>query len=229
LNIQVLLKGCLMIATLVLVGYLIETTQLGDILSVEWVDNEVRGKGLAGELLFITVGTIATALGLPRQLISFLGGYAFGFLAGVLLAVLVSVFGCVVAFYYARLLGRGIVSRYFPGRIRRIDNFISENTLGMTLLIRLLPVGSNLVTNLAAGVTSVRGLPFFSGSAIGYVPQAAVFALIGSGIQLDPLLRIGLGVVLFVCSGVLGMYLYRKYRHGKSLGEDIDMQLEHHE
>jgi len=229
LNIHVLIKGFLTIASLVLIGYLIDATQLGDILSVEWVDAEVRNKGLAGELLFISVGTVATALGLPRQLIAFLGGYAFGFLAGVALAVLATVFGCIAAFYYARLLGRGIVTRHFPDRIRRIDGFISENTMGMTLLIRLLPVGSNLATNLAAGVSSVRGMPFFSGSAIGYIPQNAVFALIGSGIQLDPLLRIGLGVALFICSGLLGIYLYRKYRHGKSLGEDIDTQLEQHE
>jgi hypothetical protein len=37
--------------------------------------------------------------------------------------------------------------------------------------------------------------------------------------------RIGLSVVLFVLSGVLGVYLYRRYRHGKTLGRDIEAQL----
>ncbi|TPW10910.1 MAG: hypothetical protein FD130_2102, partial [Halothiobacillaceae bacterium] len=46
------------------------------------------------------------------------------------------------------------------------------------------------------------------------IPQTVVFALIGSGISVDPLLRIGLGVALFLLSGLLGLYLFRQFRHG---------------
>ena len=43
-----------------------------------------------------------------------------------------------------------------------------EATPGLAASDAVLPVGSNLVTNLAAGVSSVRYLPFVAGSAIGY-------------------------------------------------------------
>ncbi|MFT5539807.1 MAG: putative membrane protein YdjX (TVP38/TMEM64 family), partial [Alphaproteobacteria bacterium] len=85
------------------------------------------------------------------------------------------------------------------------------------LLIRLLPVGSNLLTNLAAGVSGVRAVPFVAGSTLGYVPQTLIFALVGSGLHIEPALRIGASVVLFVVSGMLGVYLFRRYRGTSAL------------
>ena len=92
----------------------------------------------------------------------------------------------------------------------------------MTLLIRLLPLGSNLVTNLVAGVSSVWATAFITGSMVGYVPQTVIFALLGSGISLEPELRITLSTVLFVLSGALGYYLYRRYKQDKKLNGDLE-------
>ena len=72
---------------------------------IEW-DAEVRGQGALGEGLFVAVAALLVAVGLPRQMVSFLGGYAFGFLAGTVLALAATASGCVLAFGYARLLGR---------------------------------------------------------------------------------------------------------------------------
>ncbi|MBI5039875.1 MAG: TVP38/TMEM64 family protein [Gammaproteobacteria bacterium] len=220
---RIFLNGLLLIATLVGIAYLFEVTSLSSMLDKGWIDSEVRGKGMAGELLFLGMGAVATAIGAPRQAISFLAGYAFDLAWGTALGVTATVGGCVISFFYARWFGRSLVAARFPDRIQRIEDFIRDNTFSMTLLIRLLPMGSNLVTNLAAGVTRVRAVPFVLGSALGYIPQTLVFALVGSGISLDPLFRIGLGVALFLISGVLGIYLFRKFRHGRHL----DAQLEH--
>ena len=226
INPRILLRGLLLIGTLVIIGYLFEATHLFSSLNERWIDNEVRNRGITGELLFIGVGTLCIIVGLPRQMVCFLSGYAFGLVPGTLLGLLVSVLGCCGAFFYARLIGRALVRERFAQRIRRFDDFMQDNTLNMTLLIRLLPVGSNLVTNLVAGVASVRALPFFAGSALGYIPQTVVFALVGSGITIDPGLRIGLGVLLFIVSGAIGVSLYRKYRHGKSFDDEIERELE---
>ncbi|MEJ0045470.1 MAG: hypothetical protein WDN04_04535 [Rhodospirillales bacterium] len=43
-----------------------------------------------------------------------------------------------------------------------------------------------MVLNLAAGVASVRPGAFLAGSLLGYVPQTAIFALLGSGVQGRP-------------------------------------------
>ena len=223
-KVRVLLRGLLLIASLVVLGYVIDVTHVGGLLDKAWIDSQVRGHGLAGEALFVAAGALFTAIGLPRQVVSFLAGYAFGLLLGSLIGLLAALAGCMAGFYYARLIGRELVAARFPHRVRRLDDFIHEHPFTMTLLIRLLPVGSNLVTNLAAGVSSVRGASFLAGSALGYVPQTVIFALVGSGITLQPVFRIGLAAALFIVSGALGVYLYHRYRHGHTL-DDVDRQL----
>jgi len=224
-NARTLLRGLLLMASFVALGYLLEFSHLGSLLSKGWIDSAVRGQGLHGELLFLGVGLLATAVGLPRQLVSFLGGYAFGFSAGLVLGLAASVLGCLVAFLYARWLGRALVASRFPHRVERLDAFIRRHPFTMTLLIRLLPFGSNLATNLMAGVSSVRATPFVAGSALGYVPQTLVFALVGSGISVDPVLRIGLGVVLFLVSGALGAWLYRRHRRAAPAADDAGLDI----
>ncbi|MDR3441217.1 TVP38/TMEM64 family protein [Telmatospirillum sp.] len=222
IKIRLLLKGLVVMLSLVVLGWGMKVSGVGDMLDVHWVDAEIKGHGLSGEMIFLALGTVVVAAGLPRQAVCFLAGYAFGLGGGVILSTLASVAGCVVCFLYARLLGRELVMHRFAGRVRRVDDFLRDNPLTMTVLIRFLPVGSNLLTNLVAGVSSVRPIPFFIGTLIGYLPQTVVFVLLGSGIQVDPLQRTSLSVLLFVASALLGAFLYRRLRHGHSLDAEID-------
>ena len=226
MNFKLILRGLAVLLSLAAIGFLVQWSGLGDMLDQGWVDREIRGKGLNGELLFLGIGILATAVGFPRQVISFMGGYAFGFLQGTLLGLLATLLGCVATFVYARLFGRALLAQRLGGRIARVDAFVRDNPFTMTLLIRLLPVGSNVATSLAAGLSSVAALPFLLGSAAGFIPQTAVFALVGSGVSVDPVWRIGLGTVLFVVSGVLGVYLYRSLRHGKVYDEELEHEME---
>ncbi|MBL6958062.1 MAG: TVP38/TMEM64 family protein [Rhodospirillales bacterium] len=225
MNFRILFRGLALIASLIAIGIILKTTEFGSALDKAWIDAVVSGNGVSGKLVFLAVGAAFTGIGLPRQAIGFLGGYAFGVAMGTGLAVVATAFGCAASFYYARLLGREFVKSRYSGKIKKVDDFLHDNPLSMTLLIRLLPLGSNFVTNLAAGVSSVHPVPFIGGSAIGYIPQTFIFALIGSGITLQPEYRISASIVLFILSGMLGVYLYRKYRHGKSLDDDIEREL----
>lgn len=222
---QAVIKGLVVILSLVLLGLVARHLGLDQALNERWIDSHVSQDGWRGTLIFVAAGGVFTAIGWPRQVVAFLGGYAYGFWAGTLWALLASALGCLLAFFYARWLARGLVQRRFPDRLRRLDDFIHIHPFAMTLLIRLLPVGSNLVTNLVAGVSSVRAWPFLGGSALGYVPQTAVFALAGSGVAVDPEWRIGLAALLFVISSVLGVRLYRHFRHGKGFDEAVDRKL----
>ncbi len=222
---RLLLKGLVMIASLAAVGYGLKISGLGGILTQGWVDSQIKGHGLAGILLFVGLGSGLIAIGVPRQAVSFLGGYAFGLLQGLALASAATLLGCMLCFFYARLLGRELVLHQFAGKVRRIDDFLKDNPLSMAVLIRFLPVGSNLFTNLMAGVSSVPPLPFFAGSLLGYLPQTLVFVLLGTGVQVDPLLRIGASVALFLVSAVMGVVLYRRLRHGHSLDGALDAEI----
>ena len=219
------LPGLVFLATLVAIGFVLESGFLSGMLSEEWIDREVRGKGMSGELLFLAVGSIVTAVAIPRHIVSFLGGYAFGVGLGTALALLATEIGCMLAFFYARVVARPLVSARLGPHVRRIEDFLAANPFTMTLLIRLLPVGNNFATCLAAGVSRVPARPFLLGSLVGYLPQTFVFALAGSGLEIGGRMRVAYAVVFFLLSGVIGIWLYRKYRHGKSLGEEVEEKI----
>jgi uncharacterized membrane protein YdjX (TVP38/TMEM64 family) len=219
------LRGLFLLASLVVIGLGVEHAHLGSMLDEHWIDTTVRGQGIYGELLFLAVGTVAVTVGIPRQALSFLAGYAFDVWLGTGLGLLTTLLGCLFAFFWSRLLARALIAHRLSSRVQRLDRFLSDAPFTMTLLIRLLPVGHNLATNLAAGVSSVPAVPFLLGSTLGYLPQTLVFALAGSGISLAPGWRIGGGVALFALSGGLGTYLYRRMRHGKASDEELDREI----
>ena len=225
MRLKTYLPGLVFLATLIAIGYVLESGLLQDILSKSWIDGQVRGKGITGELLFVAVGGVVTALAVPRHVVSFLGGYAFGLVLGTALALAATELGCVLTFFYARLVARPLVSARLGARVRRIEDFLAANPFSMTLLIRLLPVGNNFATSLAAGVSRVPAWPFLLGSLLGYLPQTVVFTLAGSGIEMGGGPRVALAVLFFIVSGAIGIWLYRHYRHGKSLGEDVEKSI----
>ena len=225
MNWYFLFKGLAIVVILASVGILLKITPIGSVFEQSTIDELVKGQGVKGLAIFIAAGGVLTALGFSRQAVAFMGGYAFGLSYGIATSVLATTIGCSLAFSYARFFGHKAISNRFSERIQHIDAFLSDHPFTMTLLIRFLPVGSNLLTNLAAGVSSVSGLVFVAASAIGYIPQMVIFALLGTGIHLDMWLNVGLSSLLFIASGLIGIYLYRKCRRGKRLGEAVDRGL----
>jgi len=212
-------RGLLVIVALVVVSYLLK-----DVLDQQWVDAQIRDRGVAGELLFVLVCSLLGSIGLSRQVVAFLGGYAFGFIWGVALSMLAVVTACIITFTVSRFLLRRLLWRHFSARIRQVDDFLHDNTFTMALLIRLLPLGSNWMVNIAAGVSGVRSVPFFLGSALGYVPQMLIFSLVGSGTRVDRFWQVAIAMAMFVIATFLGGYLYRQYRHGKTPGQATDSE-----
>jgi uncharacterized membrane protein YdjX (TVP38/TMEM64 family) len=224
---QVLLRGLALLLSLAALGWTAQWVLDAHLLSPQWMDAEVVGHGAAGYAIFVGIGALATALGFPRQVVAFLGGYAFGTLVGTELALVAAILGCAGTFLYARGFARPLLARRLAGRVRQFDEFVGLHPFQTTMIVRLLPVGSNFLTNLVAGVSRVRPLPFLAGSAVGYVPQTLAFALAGSGVAIAPVFELVLGAVLFVASALLGIALYRRHRHGTALEQAIDDALEH--
>ena len=200
---------------LVIVGLVLITWLLKDVLDQAWVDTQVRDNGVVGVLLFVLICCLLGSIGLSRQVIAFLGGYAFGFMQGFVLSMVAVVGACITTFYVARVLLRSYLAKRFSARIQRVDRFLHGNTFSMALLVRLLPLGSNWMINIAAGVSSVRRLPFFLGSALGYIPQMLIFALVGSGVRVDQFWQVAIAMALFVVAATLGVVLYRNIARGK--------------
>jgi uncharacterized membrane protein YdjX (TVP38/TMEM64 family) len=218
---RVFVRGFVLIVLLVAGGWLIKTfaSELAD---EAWVDAHIRGSGLVGDLTFIAIASLLAACGFPRQVISFTAGYAFGLGMGFTHGMIAAGIGCVLAFLAARYVARDLVAHRLPSRFKRIDEFLSGNTFSATLAIRFLPLGNNLAVNLAAGLSRASGPTFVIASVLGYVPQTFVFALLGSGLNVDPELRLSLGVVLFVVATALGIALFRKYRRAREVEQILE-------
>jgi len=212
---RTVLRGLVIIAVLIAAGFVLKKWGIGGgILNEAWIDANIRENGTSGGALFLAIGGALIAVGFPRQAVSFLAGYAFGLVTGTVLAVAATTIGCILTFSFSRFLARDFVAGRFGARIARADEFFRANTFAATLLIRFLPLGSNFVTNLVAGVSKAGAVSFVGGSALGYIPQTFIFALLGSGITLEPGLRISLSIVLFLLSAALGVYLFRRFRQG---------------
>jgi len=211
-------KGLLLLLLCGLFGWVLSSHPIFESLNKQWIDLHVRNNGLQGVVYFMLIGALVTAIGCPRQLVAFLGGYAFGFVNGALLSTLGVGMGCVLSLFFARIVIRPFVNRRFPNRIIKFNDFLSVRPVVKTIVIRLLPLGNNLVTNLIAGVTAVKARYFVLGSVIGYLPQMAIFALMGKGVVVLSVWKIGLSIVLFFISSVLSVRLYREYQAVQLLG-----------
>ncbi|WP_250884214.1 VTT domain-containing protein [Glaciecola sp. XM2] len=200
------------VAVCMLVAFMMSYLDMFSLFNQAWIDRDIRDNGLLGGVYFILVAGMLTACGAPRQLMAFLGGYAFGFVAGALLSTIATVMGCMLAFFASRLLIRPIIRRKFSRQVVRIDNFLYRNPFRKTMIIRLLPVGSNIMTNLLAGSTAVKPSAFFAGSALGYVPQMVIFALLGKGLFIGSEWKIAVSIALLLISSFLSVSLYKKNR-----------------
>lgn len=177
------------------------------------LDAGIAAAGQSGPLAFVAAAATACAVGIPRQVVAYSGGLAFGFWPGASLALLAEILGCIGNFYWARWVARAWAARWLArggtGRLERLSRFLGENAFAATLTLRLLPVGNNLLLNLLAGASSVAAGPFLVASALGYVPQTAVFALLGGGVRISQGAQVAMAVVLLALSIALGLLLAR--------------------
>lgn len=174
-----------------------------------WVANFIQRQGSGGLALLFAVGTLFTAVGGPRQIIAFVFGFALGGTVGALFSTFAALAGCLLSFYCARLTVREFLQKRFGIRLQRFERMIIHRTWLKVLMIRLLPVGSNLLTNLFAGATRVPVGGFLLGSFIGYLPQMLIFAYAGAGLGLSDQYQLGISLVLLLLSSFIGTYLYR--------------------
>jgi len=204
-------QGIVLIALLAAIGYLANAAGFEDVLKSYSFSDDPSADWLHGRAAFLVVGAVLTAVGMPRQAVSFFAAYFFGLWPGFVLALAASGAGAAVGYGFARLYS-SFAERAISGRVNVARQIWAANAFVLTVIIRLLPVGSNLLANLAAGAGSIPFLRFIGGSVTGYVPQTLVFALLGAGVNVGSREQVALSVLLFVASAALGLWIYANYR-----------------
>ena len=218
---RALLKLAVLAAGLVAAG--VGLREFGAVPGTEWADRWLLGQGLAGVALLLALGAGLTAVGVPRQAVAFMAGYAYGAVVGSALAVAATLLGAALSFGWAHWLARGWAERRLASgygrRLRGLRDALAENPFGATLALRLLPLGNNMALNLLAGMAGIPLLPYLAASALGYLPQTLVFALLGKGVRVDGAWQMALAAGLFAVSLALGLWLLRRHRAARVMGE----------
>lgn len=170
---------------------------------------------LFNTLLLFGFLSLATSIGLPRQIAALVAGINLGAFIGVIIATLAATVGCLITFNVARYLLSDRVSRKYPSQLAKLSDFLGERTFLKAIVIRILPLGSNFITNIIAGVSKVSMPAYVSGSFVGFIPQMAIFSLAGSGIRLGAQNELIASVILFIIALVLTAYLVKKHKASK--------------
>lgn len=224
-----ILKLGFFFASFVALIIFVRAFDLQSVFNPAWADSHLDFSAGAtawrSALLYIILVAALSPVGIPRQALSALGGYAFGAAFGALFASIGLVFGCAAGFFYSRFMAAASLRPRFGPRAQKLEAFLARAPFSMTLAVRFFPMGNNALFTLAAGLTRIPAPAFLAGSAIGYLPQTIIFALLGSGIRIDPFWRTSISAVLFVCSTCMGFWLYKKYRgelSGINSRDDVD-------
>ncbi|GAA6142136.1 VTT domain-containing protein [Hydrogenophaga sp. 5NK40-0174] len=158
--------------------------------------------------VFVSGSIIYTALGGPRQVLAFSCGYLLGGFAGGVVSALLTGAGAWVAIMVVRQVGMDWVMRKHGEKVERVREVLAEDTWLWVCIVRLMPVGSNLATNVAAALAGLRTSSVLLGSLLGYLPQSLLFAYAGAGVALHDSSQIYISLALLVGSSALALYLY---------------------
>jgi uncharacterized membrane protein YdjX (TVP38/TMEM64 family) len=140
---------------------------------------ELSGVGAA--LLFTAVFAGCTVAFVPKPLLNVAAGALFGIGEGLLLAVVGTALGALVAFLLGRSLGRDALRPLLRTKaLTALERQLSEHGFRSVLLMRLVPGVPFAVANYSAAVSRMSTWSFTVATAVGVVPNTAAYVVAGS-------------------------------------------------
>lgn len=204
LVIMVLLFGLVVALSFGLLFFYLDEAQTAQLIS-----NVIPQSTFGFIFLFLLI-SLATGVGLPRQVAAFIAGFLCGENLGTFIALLGVSTGCVITYSASKVLAQKYLKQTSPDLIKTAHMFFSQQTFWKAFVIRILPVGSNFITNILAGLSQAPARGYILGSALGFIPQLYIFALAGSGIRLNESDSLYISLGLFALAFVLGTWLYKR-------------------
>ena len=140
----------------------------------------VRGFGAPGVVVSILAFTILVTIGCPRLPLCTVAGLTYGFLTGFIVAEVGAMAGYYAVFLFVRWGGSTWVTRRWP-KLAQVSGLIRDSGTPGVILLRQIPIHGGLI-NIVLGLSSISHRSFLLGTAIGLMPEAAPFTLMGSGL-----------------------------------------------
>ena len=169
---------------------------------------------LAPIISFILMIVQSVAAPLPAFLITFANAALFGWKWGAFLSWSSAMAGAALCFFIAKFLGRDVVEKLTSKyAIDSIDEFFDKYGKYTILVCRLLPFISFDIVSYAAGLTSMKFLPFFIATGIGQLPATIVYSYVGGMLTGGTKLFVTGLLILFALTIVI--YMLRKIYNEK--------------
>ncbi|MEZ5920746.1 MAG: TVP38/TMEM64 family protein [Parvularculaceae bacterium] len=141
----------------------------------------------------------ATALSLPGGLVmSLVGGFLFGALAGTGIVVVSATIGACIIFAAAKSAFGDALRKKAGPFVKKMEDGFRDNAFSFLLLLRLIPVFPFVVVNIAPALFNVRLATYALATFVGIIP--GTFAYVSAGAGLGAALESGGEVEL---SGIL--------------------------
>lgn len=174
------------------------------------------------ELVFVPLVALGVAVGTPRLIFYGLGGVAFGFGKGLLLAQVGTLAGAYATYLFVRWAGRDWINAWLTRHPSAGKVLAAPPSIWSVLMARQLPIGG-LVINVGLGCSAVAPRHFLVGSFFGFLPAGVVATLIGSGLVEDraweSVGQLLVAAILVLLSAVwLGRKAVSKTKHRAMLG-----------
>ncbi len=140
----------------------------------------ILGLGLLAPAIFVAIVTFRQFLLLPSMLLLTVGGLAFGAAGGMLLGGIGIGLSASLVFAVSRGVGRGWIRGGLKQRIQRLEQRIGAAGPAAVVLTTAHPMGPMTPFHFAAGVSSVRWVPFLLAITLAGFFRAFVYSLFGS-------------------------------------------------
>ncbi|MDA8708499.1 TVP38/TMEM64 family protein [Hellea sp.] len=141
----------------------------------------LRASGYGLPLTILTF-VLAAFLGAPQWALIAGVVVAFGPMSGGIYAWIATMVSATIDFWLGRWMGAERLRRYGGEFVNRIVRVVRKNGLVTSFAVRFVPTGPFVLVNMAAGVSHMKFLSFFLGTALGIVPKIAIVALVGQGL-----------------------------------------------
>lgn len=218
-----LFKAILLAALLITVLAIVRFSPLAQQLqlsNMEVLQHKLSEFGGLAPLVFLFGGALVITLGVPRAVVSILGGLAFGLLGGILLALLAALLGSSIIFLMTKWLGRPLFKQKVGGYLKAIENHTKTDGFFLVIILRQLPLTSLLI-NVLIGLTSISMGIFILGSIVGLLPEIIIFALFGSSLQESFVLRVSIASTLWIILILAVRLFFRRSPLARSIARKL--------
>lgn len=148
--------------------------------NAEQIKAVLTQSGMWAPLVFMIGSAILILVGMPRLLFCAVGGMLFGFLKGFIFSQVATLAGAYGTFLFTRWGAKEWVERFVQSKNLYFRN-LKKPTFLTVFLFRQLPI-TGVFINMVLGLSTVKHRDFLAGSLFGFMPEAIVVTLVGSGV-----------------------------------------------